>query len=76
MNRAHALAELPTTHAVALRLHDNGFDDHVIALVLDIEDVQVPPLLRIAESKLARLMAPKSATRTLSSRRRNLSSGY
>lgn len=46
-------------HAVALRLRDNGFDDHVIAVVLDVEDVQVPALLRIAEAKLARLIAPK-----------------
>jgi hypothetical protein len=46
-------------HAVALRLRDNGFDDHVIAVVLGIEDVRVPSLLRIAEAKLRRLMALK-----------------
>lgn len=48
-------------HAVALRLRHNGFDDHVIAVVLDVEDVQVPTLLRIAEAKLARLMARESS---------------
>jgi hypothetical protein len=59
MNRSRALGELPTMHAVALRLRDNGFDDHVIAVVLGIEDARVPSLLRIAEAKLRRLMALK-----------------
>jgi hypothetical protein len=57
VDRSHALRELPTLHAVALRLRDNGFDDHVVAVVLDIEDIQVPTLLRVAEAKLARLVA-------------------
>ncbi len=57
VDRSHALRELPTMHAVALRLRDSGFDDQVVAVVLDIEDVQVPTLLRIAEAKLARLVA-------------------
>jgi hypothetical protein len=56
VNRSRALGELPPMHAVALRLRDNNFDHHVIAVALDIEDVQVPTLLRIAEAKLARLM--------------------
>ena len=60
MDRSQALRELPTVHAVALRLRDNGFDDHVIAAVLDIESVQVPTLLRIAEAKLAKLVGTPS----------------
>ncbi|HEX6489403.1 MAG TPA: hypothetical protein VF137_11115 [Candidatus Dormibacteraeota bacterium] len=57
MNRFEALRELPTTHAVAIRLRDGGFDDHGIAVALDIEDNQVPMLLRIANRKLANLIA-------------------
>lgn len=68
VDRSHALRELPATHAVALRLRDNGFDDHVISIVLDIEEVQVPTLLRIAGSKLARLMALEARARELESR--------
>lgn len=71
MDRSHALGELPTTHAVALRLRDNGFDDQVIAAVLDVEVVQVPALLRIAEAKLSRLMAAGSGRRG-----QEMSSGY
>lgn len=57
MDRSRALHELPATDAVALRLRDGGFGDHVIAVAVDTEDVQVPALLRIAEAKLAKLIA-------------------
>lgn len=60
MDRSQALRELPTVHAVALRLRDNGFGDEVIAAVLDVEHVQVAALLRIAEAKLAKLLRPSS----------------
>jgi hypothetical protein len=60
MNRSRALGELPTMHGVALRLRDNGYNDHIIAVALGIEDVQVPSLLRIADAKLRRLMAIKA----------------
>ena len=69
MNRSRALGELPTLHAVALRLRDNGFDDHVIALVLDIEDAQVPTLVRIAEAKLVKVMALKARRRDVEEKR-------
>lgn len=74
MERSHALRELPTMHAVALRLRDKGFDDQVIAAVLDIEHVQVQTLLRIAEAKLAKLVRTRS--RRLSSDSQKLSSDY
>ena len=74
MDRSQALRDLPTMHAVALRLRDNGFDDAVIAAVLDVEHVQVPALLRIAEAKLAKLM--RAPSRRLSSSSQKLSSDY
>ncbi len=43
-------------HAVAIRLRDEGHDDHVIAVALEIDDQQVPTLLQIAERKLHNLM--------------------
>jgi hypothetical protein len=43
-------------HAVAVRLRDDGRDDHVIAVALEIDDGQVPALLQIAQSKLDSLM--------------------
>ena len=44
-------------HAVAIRLRDEGFDDHVVAVALEIEDVEVPVLLQIADRKLDNVMA-------------------
>lgn len=44
-------------HAVAIRLQDGGFGDSVIAVALGTDPEQVPPLLRIAANKLARLLA-------------------
>jgi hypothetical protein len=44
-------------HAVAIRLRDNGLDDHVIAVAVGVDDQEVPVLLEIAESKLTNLMA-------------------
>jgi hypothetical protein len=45
---------------VAIRLRDEGLGDHVIALALEIDDDEVPMVLRIAYSKLKNLMAPIS----------------
>ena len=42
---------------MAIRLRDDGFDDHVIAIALGIDDHQVDTLLHIANSKLTNLMA-------------------
>jgi hypothetical protein len=56
MERAGAVARLPTVHAVAIRLRDVGADDCLIATALAIDDDQVPVLLSIAEAKLASLL--------------------
>ncbi|HZA76035.1 MAG TPA: hypothetical protein VE623_06540 [Acidimicrobiales bacterium] len=50
-----ALAGLPETYALALRLRDEGLDTTAIGRVLDIERESVQPLLDLAESKLAGL---------------------
>jgi hypothetical protein len=55
MERDRAIAELPTLHAVALRLHDDGADPHTIAVAVGVEEAQVPTFLTIAERKLALL---------------------
>jgi hypothetical protein len=57
VDRSSAVRQLPELHAVAIRLRDKGYDDHVIGVALAIDDHQVPTLLRIAASKLANLMA-------------------
>lgn len=44
-------------HAVAVRLHDSGVDDHVIAVALEIDDEQVTTVLGLAHAKLANVMA-------------------
>ena len=44
-------------HAVAIRLQNEGFDDHVIAVAVAVDDDQVPVLLQIACAKLDHLMA-------------------
>jgi hypothetical protein len=55
MEREQAISELPTLHAVALRLRDDGADPHTIAVAVGLEEEQVPTFLSIAERKLARL---------------------
>jgi hypothetical protein len=57
VDRPSAVRELPPLHAVAIRLRDDGFDDHVIAVALQIDDRQVPTLLQIANRKLENLIA-------------------
>jgi hypothetical protein len=42
---------------VAIRLRDEGQGNHLIAVALEMDDGQVTTLLRIADSKLANLMA-------------------
>lgn len=56
-----ALAGLPETYALALRLRDEGLDTVAIGRVLDIERESVQPLLDLAESKLAGLAHPTEA---------------
>jgi hypothetical protein len=43
-------------YAVAIRLRDQGFDDHVIAVATDMDDAQVPITLRVADLKLSSLL--------------------
>jgi hypothetical protein len=57
VNRSAAVEQLPTMHAVAIRLRDEGVGDHVIAVALAIDDDEVPNVLRIAAAKLANVMA-------------------
>jgi DNA-directed RNA polymerase specialized sigma24 family protein len=57
MDLAAAMNELPEVHAAALRLHRAGTDVAGIAEELGIEVEAVAPLLRVAEAKLASLLA-------------------
>lgn len=52
-----ALALLPPAYAQALRLQDQGCDEQQIAAQLAIEAAAVGSLLRLANAKLARLLA-------------------
>jgi len=60
MDRSSAVQQLPTMHAVAIRLRDAGMHDHVVAVALGIDDDQVPTLLGIADAKLTNVMAMDS----------------
>jgi DNA-directed RNA polymerase specialized sigma24 family protein len=57
MDLASAIKELPEAHAVALCLHSAVTANAEIAAKLGIEVAAVPPLLRLAKAKLARLLA-------------------
>lgn len=57
-NDEHLLTELPTAHAVALRMQRRGADDERIAAALGINVLQVPALVNMAERKLAELRQP------------------
>ncbi len=57
MDLAAALDELPEAHAAVIRLHRAGMDPAGIAAELGIEVEAVPPLLRVAQAKLASLLA-------------------
>lgn len=53
--RQRLIDQLPEGLAVALRLHETGHDDGVIAAALDVPEQSVPTLLALAHAKLARL---------------------
>jgi DNA-directed RNA polymerase specialized sigma24 family protein len=57
MDLAAAMNELPEVHAAALRMHRAGTGQTEIAETLGIEPEAVAPLLRVAEAKLASLLA-------------------
>lgn len=54
---ARTLAELPTAHAVALRLREAGAGEATIAAALGIPLEGVRALLEVAEAKLASIRA-------------------
>lgn len=56
VRRDDALAELPTAHAVALRLADGGADLNTIATALGVPVEAVKGLLDVAEEKLASIL--------------------
>jgi len=56
MDRAQALELLPESYARALTLRERGSCADDIAMELGIVVEAVPPLLRIADAKLARLL--------------------
>ena len=55
-HRVRALRRLPPTLAVAVRLSDAGATAEHIALLLDIEQAAVAPLLEVAQAKLVQLL--------------------
>ena len=61
MDRSSAIRQLPTLHAVAIRLRDQGHSDEVIATALGIENDQVALLLLVANRKLATQLAVEAA---------------
>ena len=62
MDQEQAIEQLPETHAAALRLRRRGFDDEVIASALSVPAEAVPELLRIADQKLAGLLASRETS--------------
>jgi DNA-directed RNA polymerase specialized sigma24 family protein len=58
-----ALALLPSVYAQALQLHDQGYDAQQIAEELAIDAAAVGPVLRLANAKLARLLATTDQVR-------------
>jgi hypothetical protein len=55
IDRSGQIRQLPLALAVALRLHEAGADDELIAAALAIEPEGVAPLLGLARAKLDRL---------------------
>jgi hypothetical protein len=55
--RTGGLAELPTVHALALRLRDEGEPPDRIARLLGVEPEAVEPLLEVASAKLEEILA-------------------
>jgi hypothetical protein len=52
---------LPQPYAVALRLHEAGFDD-AIPVALQVPPEAVRNMLELAEAKLARLISPSPSS--------------
>jgi hypothetical protein len=52
-HRAEFLQRLPLPYATALRLHDAGIDDEVIAECVGVDLDSLPTFMRVAHAKLA-----------------------
>lgn len=57
VDRDARIRRLPLALAIGLRLHEAGAADTLIAAGLGIEPEGVPPMLELANAKLARLDA-------------------
>ena len=55
MDRTEQIRRLPLALAVALRLHEGGADETLIAAALAIEPEGVAPLLQLTRAKLDRI---------------------
>jgi hypothetical protein len=55
VSRDGRIRQLPLALAIALRLHEAGAADPLIAIGLGIEPEGVPPVLELAKAKLRRL---------------------
>lgn len=61
VDRSEAMSLLPAVYRKALLLRDGGMPYEVIAVALTIEPEGVPALLKLAEAKLANLLASPPA---------------
>ncbi len=57
VKRDDAIDELPSTYAVALRLHEAGASNRVVAVALGTEPETVPTILELARRKLTLLVS-------------------
>ena len=57
MEREEAVEQLSESHAQALRLRSSGLDDEAIARALSLPPHAIPLLIRLAEEKLATVLA-------------------
>jgi hypothetical protein len=57
MDLATAMSELPEAHAAVLRMHQAGTSEAEMVKALGIEPEALAPLLRVAQAKLASLLA-------------------
>jgi hypothetical protein len=66
VDRAARIGRLPLALAVALRLHEEGAEDALIASALAIEPEGVGPVLEVARAKLNRIEATEPREEGLS----------
>ena len=57
MERADAIARLPSAYAAVIELLDAGASDELIAEQLGVDAAAVGPLTTVALAKLARILA-------------------